>query len=325
MKKKKCCKCIQKKGTRLCRLHDNEFICPLCCAKDRSSSGCEGCRYYAEAKRYAATKPKKSAEKHFIAEINEEVERTVDQALAQVERGAIKEGETILSELKKKHPRNHTIFFGLGVVHAFKEQYEEAIEYFDKAIDIFPYYIDAHFNKGVACQKKLDIKNMITSFNEVVALGNPNDDIVRQAKTFISSIEQAALKASGIDLETYLKCQEEFNQAFSCMERQEWQKAIDGFKVCLSKNKNHPQSYGNIGLCYARLGRKDLALAAFNMALKIDPAYEPALINKNAVESLNEGEILNEPNYQSVDYYKDYPMKKKSLAKSIIQKITGHR
>lgn len=111
-----------------------------------------------------------------------------------------------------------------------------------------------------------------------------------------------------MDLETFLKSQEEFNQAFSCIEKQEWRKAIDGFETCLIKNKNHPQSYGNIGICYAKLGRKSLALAAFNKAIKIDPAYEPALINKIAVKALKEGEILDQTNFQTIEYYKDYTL-----------------
>ena len=321
MKKKKCVVCKQKKGRRLCKLHNNEIVCSLCCAEYRNSD-CKDCLYYVSAEQYFASKVKKSEPKHFIAEINEEVEKTVDQALAIVSKGDIEKGQAIISELMKEHPRNHNVYYGLGVVNAFKEQYDEAIEYFDKSIDIFPYFIEAHFNKGVAYQKKLDIGNMIKAFKEVVRIGNPKNDIVKQAQSFIEELGQHIKKTHGIDVETYLETGKRFEEAFSCMKKQEWAKAIDGFKECLIKNKNHPQSYGNIGLCYAHLGQKEQALAALDKALEIDPTYEPAIVNRIAIdENLEEGKKIEQSKFQSIEYYKDYPLKKKSLVQSIFQKL----
>jgi tetratricopeptide (TPR) repeat protein len=53
-----------------------------------------------------------------------------------------------------------------------------------------------------------------------------------------------------------------FESAFSKMQNGEYEEAISGFlKVCESSN-NHVQSSGNLGLCYAFLGKKQEALAA---------------------------------------------------------------
>lgn len=303
--------CTHRKGRRICKLHNNEIVCSLCCAESRNS-GCEGCPHYVMAKQYVASKAKEGKPKHFIAEIKPEVERTVNKALKLVEKGEIEKGESIISELKKDHPRNHTIYYGLGVVHALKGEHDEAIEYFDKAIDIFPYFLEAHFNKGVAYQKKFDIGNMIKAFKEVVTIGDPKDSHVQQAQDFIEKMEQYVKETDDIDLETYLECQEKFNEAYSYMEKGEWKKALDGFKAVLSKTKKHPQSYGNMGICYACLGQREQALAAFDKALEIDPSYEPALTNRAAVESLKEGEKLEQAIFESVDYYKDSYLKKKS-------------
>jgi tetratricopeptide (TPR) repeat protein len=48
-----------------------------------------------------------------------------------------------------------------------------------------------------------------------------------------------------------------------------------------------------MGICYAKLGNKEAALAAFEKALEIDPDYEPAIRNKAATEELNEGQRLS--------------------------------
>lgn len=302
--------CIHRKGRRVCKLHHSEIVCSWCCAQSQGSD-CEGCPHYPVARQYAASKTKKPHHKHFIAEINPEVERTVDEALKLIEKGEMEKGEAIISELKKDHPGNHTIYYGLGVVHALRGEHDEAIEYFDQAIGIFPYFVEAHFNKGVAYQKKFDIGNMIKAFKEVVAIGDLKDNYVRQAQDFIKKTEQYVKKTEAIDLEAYLEGQEKFNQAFSCMERGDWEEALAGFKAVLSKNKKHVQSYGNIELCYACLGQKEQALTALDKALEIDPSYGPALNNRAAVASLKEGEKLERAIFQSVDYYKERYLEKK--------------
>lgn len=322
MKKRKCVICEKNRAGRICGLHDNKMICSLCCAEIRNSA-CEDCHYFKTATQYLSSKTKKTAIKPFIAEINEEVENAVDQALGLVEKGDIKKGWAIINDLRKDYPRNHMVHFGMGVIHAFSGENDEAIKCFDKAIAIFPYLIEAHFNKGVAYKKKLDVANTIKAFKEVIAIGSPEDSMVKQAKDFIEGMEENVLETNGVDLETYLGCNEIFNRAFSYMEKQEWQKAIDGFKACLIKNKRHPQSYGNMGLCYTQLGQKEEALLAFDKALEIDPAYEPAIVNRVAVESLEEGEKLESSKLDSIDYYKDFSLKKRSYLKYTLQKIMG--
>jgi lipoprotein NlpI len=71
------------------------------------------------------------------------------------------------------------------------------------------------------------------------------------------------------------------------------------------------------------LGRKSEALAALDKALEIDPQYEPAIVNRAVIESLDEGEKLEQEGFMSIDYYKDYPLKKKSFVESIQSKLLG--
>ena len=315
---KKCIVCSQGKGRRICKLHNREPICSLCCAKSRNLD-CEGCLHYASAKQYAISKSKESKTKHFIAEINPEVEDTVNEGLRLVEKGDIEKGEAIISNLIKGHPRSHVVYYGLGVVHAFKKQHDEAIKYFDRAIDIFPYFVEAHYNKAIAYKEKLQIANTIKSFKEVVAIGDPEDEIVKDARDFLRKIEQQVKKTDGIDLEIYAECQEKFDKAISYMEKQEWAKALDGFKDVLNKHKRHTQSYGNMGICYFRLGEREQALAALDKALEIDPAYEPAIINRIAFGYSEEDKNNRQSELKSINYYKDYGAKKGSLVQSFLQ------
>ena len=109
------------------------------------------------------------------------------------------------------------------------------------------------------------------------------------------------------------------------MNKQNLEKAIFYFKECIAinKNKKHPQSYGNIGICYAKLGQKEQALRAFDKALEIDPNYELAIVNRAITESLKDNEEFKVDKIESIEYYKEYPIKKRSYIQSVIEKIKG--
>ena len=319
MKKRKCELCTKNKARRECKIKD-KFICSLCCANLRDFN-CDECQYFQAATQYNSSKRERPKKKPFIIEINEEIESAVDNALALVEKGKVENGRQILEELIKKHPENHMVNYGMGVVHAFKEQFDEAIKFFTKATDIFPYFVEAHFNKALAYKHKLDLKNTIRSLQKAVEVGDDRDDVVQQAKFLIKDFEDQTLRTERITLEKYFEAQEIFEKAHSYAENEEWSKAITEFQKCLEIKPMHPQSYGNIGLCFAQLGQKANALAALDKALEIDSKYEVAIVNRSVIETLEEGEKLTQEKLMSVDYYKDYPLKKKSYIRSIFDGI----
>ena len=150
--KRKCIICGQARGKRTCIQYDKTLVCPVCCAQLRNYS-CGSCSYYQTAEKYAEDKFKKSSGKSFIIEINEEVDRAVDKALALVERKKLKEAETRLTKLLLQYPSYHMVQYGMGALYAFKGQIEEAISHFKKAVDIFPYFAEAYFNLGIAYKK----------------------------------------------------------------------------------------------------------------------------------------------------------------------------
>ena len=248
-------------------------------------------------------------------EINKEVEKAVDDALLLAEKGDISKSEILLKALQAQYPENHDVNFGLGVMKSHQGKLDEAIEYYSKATEIFPFHIEAHFNKALAFKGKYDIRNMVESLREVIAIGDPLDDLVQKAKSILTDFEQSIIDTDNITLEQYLHAQDIFETAFSYMQKKEWQKAIRKFEECLKISKHHAQSYGNIGICHAQMGRRREAIEALDKALEIDPEYEPAIYNKVLIESLAEDEELKLENNISIEYYEDFALKKKSYIK----------
>lgn len=316
MKSNKCVLCLVAKGKRVCKINDNSLICPICCAKTRTSE-CDGCIYYAQAAKYGKKRTFNQKPAKFGMPINLDVNEKVDQALALVEKGKITSGEKIISELFNEYPDIAMVQYAMGVIYAMKSYHDRAIPYFNKAIEINPYLVEAWFNKGAAHQKRLEIGEAINAYQKVVELGDPSEHFVGHAKDFIETIEKQVKQDSGLSLDGYLKTMEIFNAAYAAMEKMEWEKAISGFKKVLASDPQHTQSYGNLGVCYGHLGLKQEALNALDKALALNPKYEPAIVNRKAIASLENGENLSKARYKSIDYYKDYPIKKKSLFKEI--------
>lgn len=318
MKKQKCIICSVRTGKRICIINADALICPKCCAKTRSSV-CEGCVFFDEAKKYEENKTidvkkkikedeQKNTTPEFTVYLNPDIDDAVDNALMIAERN-IDEGQRIMTKLLFKHPNYHSVQYGMGVIGILQNEDNKALTYFEKAVKINPIFIEAWFNKGTIHQKRLEVKEMVEAFRNVINYGEPKDKPVRHAKEIISHLEKST-KKDGLTLDEYLSLMDIFNDAFNDLKKGNYNKAVNGFNQVVAKYPTHVQSYGNLGLCYGILGLKQEALKNLDKALELDPKYEPAIINRKAIASLKEGEKLHDSSALSVDYYKDYSRNK---------------
>lgn len=282
---------------------NNAEICSLCCAEIRTET-CRDCSYYTAAQQYRATRSP-SARPNFIAESNPEVEEAVNSAMELAERGKTNEAWTALTKLLSDHPDNHLVCYGMGTLHAISGDFKESINWFDKAISTFPYFVEAHYNKAVSYQKLFDVGNAIRAYRKVVELGDSNDTPAKQSRSFLDSIAASIHQSDGIDLDSYIESQSEFDHAFKLMEQRDWSGALAGFRASAVKNYRNAPIHGNMGLCLAQLGHKAQAFAEFDRALEIDPQYLPAVTNRAVVESMEEGIPLNVARFKRVEFSKE--------------------
>ena len=301
---KKCIICNKTKGKRGCKINEGRLICSRCCGEIRGAA-CEGCGYYQSGLQYQAEKEKAQEERKFMVELNEEIDAAVDEAMVAVEKRKFRKAEKILADLMQKHPNYHMTLYGMGVLFAMQEKYAEAIEYFKKAVDIFPVFTVAYYNLAIAYKSIFDIANMVRNLRKVMDLSDPGTEDYDNARNLIQVLERSMREKGGAGLEAFINGQDEFDRAFELMENGEWKRAIKGFERSIRWYPGMPQPYGNMGICYAKLGEKQLALSAFDKALDIDPDYEPARMNKQAMEQIKKGEPLP-VEMRSIRYMKEY-------------------
>jgi len=311
MKKKKCIVCSKGKARRGCLLKEQEMICSRCCAEMRGE-GCEGCTHYTKVEQYTADKNKKAGYRNFDVKRDAAVDEAVDDALAYLEKGDESKAERMLDSLLAKHPDIYTVHYGKGVLEALKDNYRESIVHFDNCLELFPYHVESWFNKALSYQKMFDLLNTILSYQKVVEYGYKADSFVQHAERLIRDLEKTTLEDNGVSLDEYLASMAEFNTAFALLQNHEYEKAIAGFEKVIAVIDNHAQSYGNIALCHAGLGQKEKALELLDKALEIDPDYEPAITNKDAVSQMKEGQKLTDLNLhmENIEYYNEKMVKR---------------
>ena len=320
MARERCQLCGQSKAKRTCKVKGDIGICPVCCSTIRSDQ-CVGCTYYEASVKYRSERfERPSKEKLFIAPIDPGVDEECDRVLSLVESGHLLTGEKQMAELLRKYPNYHTVLYGMGVCYALQDKFEEAIEFFKRAVDIFPYLTEAHFNMGMAYIKLGDIGGVVRAFREVVRVGG-REELVSEAKRRLDDLERTVMKLNGFSLDTYLNNSVIYSKAFSALENREFVSAISLLKRVLAIDPKHVQSWGNLGLAYAGIGEKGKALECFDKALELDPEYEIAAVNRISIDQLREGERL-EGKIDSVNYYRDYKVRgKKSYIAETIRSI----
>lgn len=303
MNQTKCVVCQSVKGKRICKIRGGALVCSRCCAQVRDAD-CAGCSHSAESEKYHAVKLKKQKSPVFLARVDPRVDKEVDIALEFVANGNLAQGEKLLTDLINRHPDLFYVQYGMGTVMAMKKMPEEAIVYFDNCLGIYPLFAEAWYNKGVAHKDLCDTGNTIKSMQKVVELGDGEEDFVEAARTLLKWMEESTYRLTGLSLGAYTDLMDTFERSFVKMQNMEYEEALSGFLKVSTLHKNHTQSFGNMGLCYAYLGRMQEALAALGKALEIDPEYQPALSNRAIILSLKDGENMPR-NSKTVYHYRE--------------------
>jgi tetratricopeptide (TPR) repeat protein len=317
----KCVLCQERKGKRGCKLNAGRSICPLCCAAIRRTE-CAGCSHYETSLAYQREKQVRN--KSFITEIIPDVDDRCDEALVLVEKGDISRAQALLEDLRREHPDYHMVLYGIGVCHAMQGHTDEAIPCFERAVEIYPPFAHAHYNLGESYRRKIEIEKAATAYEAAIAADGSDGDIGQLARKRLDEME-AITRKSGIGLSTYIRNQKIFDRGFVALQERRFEAAIELFAQVLASQNDHVQSYGNMGLAYARISNRQKALECLNKALELDPEYEPAIVNRLAVEHLKEGEPLPDADYRELNYYSEFKLRGKSYVQHLAEELKADK
>jgi tetratricopeptide (TPR) repeat protein len=239
--------------------------------------------------------------------LNPHLDDQVDRVLRQLESGAGKAVEPKIRNLLEKHPFYHMTNYAMGIyLGMVAKNPEGALPFFKKAVEIFPPFPEAHFNLGFAAMKTCDVPKAVAGFRAAMRYSHNGDGIAEKAREQLQFLEKNLLKGTAFkNLDAYLANSKLFDAAFQCLANFQFDQAVKMFKGVAEAFPNHVQSYGNLALAYAGLGRKAMAMQCLEKALALDPSYEPARANRCVLDAMREGEPFIPGGIREVNYYAD--------------------
>jgi len=251
-------------------------------------------------------RPADVEEELFTAEMRPWLDKTVDRLLQRMELG---EGTGLKAELQallEANPDYHLTNYAMGVYLATVEKDAIGpIPFLEKAVRVFPPLAEGHFNLGHCYVRAGRIAEAVAAFRKAIRYSD-GDGIAAMAQQALRQLEQTIQKTSPFKtVEAFVQNQKLFDLGFENLKDRNYQKAIDLFSQVLERNPGHVQSYGNMGLAYAGLGRKAAAMQCLEKALALDPSYEPALLNKKSLSTMTEGEPNAPAVFEEIEYYSD--------------------
>lgn len=186
------------------------------------------------------------------AESDREDLSTLKRATALHQRGELAQAEALYREILASDPRHFDALQLLGVVHAQKRAFVEALVLFDEALQIKPDHLGVLVNRGNALSDAGRPEEALASFDRALAL-RPNQPEVLNRR----------------------------GRALSTLER--FEEAVSSFDAALATQPSHLSALKSRAAALIELGRKESALDSYDRALALDPQSSELLLFRSAL------------------------------------------
>lgn len=181
-------------------------------------------------------------------------------------------------------------FFNQGVLMFNQQQYEEALSFYNKAIEISPVFEAAYKNRAYLFIKLKEVDNAQTDFEYLLTFAEKLDDvyfelgiIMEQKGNTEKAIEYFALAQksapNNAEYAYVLGLQHFKNNDFDL--------AIEAYSAAI-KIEEIATAYNDRGSCYFSLGEIKLAISDYEKATKKDPNLALAFDNLGVAYALNQ-------------------------------------
>ena len=270
----------------------------------------------------AAKRKKRELEKkkkEVLKKQQDQLDEWIAYAIHLIQERKYHDAEKLLNQALSAHPEEGYIYYAYGLLYVTSAHTDKGIIALEKAISLDPKFAPSYFNLAMAYFKGALLHKMVEIIDKMHEQTRYDAECYTQAEKLINDSKERLKKRENTSLEEYCQNMLTFDEAFNLMASKLYPEAIDLFSSLIKKQPDHVACHGNIGICYSQMGKKALAIQYYDKALELDPTYELALVNKAITEQLEEGEKLNSE-MKRVEYYKDFPVKNKSLLEEISMK-----
>ena len=208
--------------------------------------------------------------------------------------GKLDEAEKILSVVHKNREKDLEAIGTLGNICYEKKEYQKAIEYYEKALEIKPDKHEALNNMGVAYRNMGNHEKAIESYKKALEIkpdkhealynmGNTYDDLGNHEKAIESYKKALEIKP---DKDEALN-----NMGVAYGNMADYKKAIECYEKALEIKPDKDEALNNMGVAYGNMADYKKAIECYEKALEIKPDKHEALNNMgNAYGNLDNHE-----------------------------------
>jgi tetratricopeptide (TPR) repeat protein len=222
----------------------------------------------------------------------------VEMRLGNMERALtlVREGHARLEQVLEPHEHllhRSVLLYNSGQILSRMEQYEEALEVYDKVIAIDPNYPDYHFGKGNILSILGRTDEAIACYTRALAVSPPFPEVYHNRALLLK--QQGRLNESLTDYDYLLVLDPDDLEALAhrvdiLCEREAWDLARRDTEHALRLDPQHSQLLCKLGLIEMAEGHSEAAVAAFTSSLAEKADYLEAWTNR-AVARYELGDI----------------------------------
>ena len=164
-----------------------------------------------------------------------------------------------------------------------RKEYEKSIEYYTKAIDLKPNFLEAYNNRGNAYCEMDEFDLAIDDFNEVVVIKPDYAEAYNNRGTAYKN--KGNYDCAIMDYNTAIKLKPNLAEAYdnrgnAYKLKGDYDYAIKDFSTAIKLNPHYAGAYNNRGLAYSDKGLVDRAIEDFNTAIQHNPDLVEAYNNR---------------------------------------------
>jgi tetratricopeptide (TPR) repeat protein len=181
-------------------------------------------------------------------------------------------------------PKDAKTYYQMGLTHVQKQDFDQAINYFNKSIEMDPKNPWAYNDRGVAYVAKGKHDRAISNYTKALEIDPKNAAFYCNRAIAFCLKEQYDLAI--LDCNNALEIDPRHAGAIhergvAYAKKGQHDQAISDYTKALEIDPKYAiKAYYNRGISYADKGQYDLAISDFNKALEINPKYADAYYNR---------------------------------------------
>jgi protein O-GlcNAc transferase len=209
--------------------------------------------------------------------------------------GNLEQAEYLYKNILKEQPANSDILHMLGVLFCQRADYDLAIKYIRKALQLKPANAEAYCNLGVAHQERGELDEAIVHYQKAIEF---NPSFVKAYSNLGNALmEKGLLDEAIVHYQKAIELNPSFVKAYSNLgnalrEKGQIDEAISYCKKAIDIDPSFAEAYCNMGVALREKGQLDKAIVHYQKAIEFNPSFVKAYSNLG--NALQEKGLLDE-------------------------------